>query len=133
MATQRFNSSRPYGEIKPPTNGAFYEQDGAYFSHTGDFLGTDFSALGSRGAAKSAPAKPAKQAVAVEETADEGENSGEEELNLAGWARGEEKYAFFSVRAEILNRFPDANVTNAKSAKVALVDAGVIEHDDVRW
>jgi hypothetical protein len=137
--TPRFNENRPFGEIKPPTNGAFYEQDGCFFDQFKGFLGDNFDTLGSTGAAKSAPATKAKNPPKAKETppapvADEDdEDEGKGELDLAGWAKGEEKYGFFSVKAAIKKILPDADASNTKLAKTALVEAGIVSFDDVKW
>jgi hypothetical protein len=141
MANPRLNKDRSYGEIKPPTNGAFYEQDGSYFDQFGEYLGDNFDALG-RGAVKAAPATPAKQtkakATPPAPKADEGESTPKRELvpmelDVVKWAKGEEKYGFFSVKAAVKELLPDADVSTAKLTKTALVEAGMVAFEDVKW
>lgn len=136
MANPRFNEGLPFGQVLPPTNGAFYEQDGSFFNQFKEYLGNDFNALGSKGAVKAAPASPAKpkaNPTPPAPAADEGDTGDKGELNLAAWSRGEEKYGFFSVKAAIKALLPNADVSTAKLAKTALVEAGMVPYEDVKW
>jgi len=125
MALPQLDKNRHFGTLCPPSDAHFW-QDGHYFGVDGRYLRSD---AGANGAVKAAlSASEVKKAPVT----DEGDK-GEDEIDLAGWARGEKKYGFFSVKAAVKALYPDADVGTAKSTKTALVDAGVVSHDDVKW
>lgn len=113
--TLRIDQNRPYGEIHPPLDGAFFEQDGKMFDQDGVLLS---KAGADKGAAKSAPSssKEAKTTKSTTEAAP---------TDLAAWVRGEVKAPFFTVKKAALAQFPDIDTTNAGTLKAGLIANGV--------
>ncbi|MBT1154372.1 hypothetical protein J1C56_02075 [Aminobacter anthyllidis] len=140
MTNPRFDANRPFGSIHPPYNGAMYEQDSCFFSGSYEFLfreGQQEPARVQEKAGAPAPVPPAPQQapkveapvvvapVAKTEPVKDG-------VDLAAWARGEAKYAFFSIKKEVAAAYPSIETTNAASIVAGLVAAGVVAEADVK-
>lgn len=122
MAAPRFDPTRPFGTIHPPLEGAFYEQNGVLYDNEMQFL-RDPAAKEAAKPASAPRTAPAKPAVV--------EPEGNGEVDLAAWARKEKHYAFFTVKAAIVEKFPGAEVTDTKSAVAVLVEKGVLPAEEV--
>lgn len=115
----RFNPNRPHGTIHPPTDGAWYEQDGMLFNKDGKLVSDPSRA------AKSAPAE------AADEADKDVSNPPVAEIDLAAWAKKEVNYPFFSVAKAAADQFPGSNPSNSQEVLELLVQNGVVTAEEV--
>ena len=110
--TLRLNEDKPFGTIHPPTDGAYFEQDGKLFGHDKLQLG---KAGADKGAAQSAPSSTSEAKTETEFAP----------VDLAAWLRGEIKPPFYKVKEAAREQFPDIDTTNAGTIKARLVAEGI--------
>lgn len=106
--TLRLDQKRPYGEIHPPLDGAFFEQDGKMFDQAGVLLS---KAGAAKGAAQSAPSSSEANTTQTTTSA---------ELDIDAWAEGKVKAGWFAVKRAALTKYPGITVENQAALKSAL-------------
>lgn len=134
-----FNPNRPFGEVHNAP-GVAYEQDGRLYDVHGARVNLNGEPMPDDPAPKQAKAQPAPKPTAPAKTANvagfeiptdmlnDGEDTVVEGVNLSAYARGEEKVAFFKLKAAIEKAY-GVKVSNGAEVREVLIREGVIEPD----
>lgn len=115
MPSPKLDKDAPYGEIHPPHDGAFFQQDGKFFDAEGNYVR---GGAGDKGAAKAAPAS--SNAADPED----------DRIDYVAWYKGEQKVGFFKIKAQMkADGYSDEEILNVKQMRKALEMRGLVEFD----